>query len=1049
MISTRRRQCPSPPGVCALLHALVFLAAVSLGVRLYAADIPSEAEGNRAFERANAAYHEAWDLLKDVRRNAPRLFDNADLRQTYYRCALALGWERFDSKGDKYASELESLAARYGEDLRYERADYNPQAPALRWSQEDYERLLGSFRQLRDDPAVFADSGERMLFKELNVRLLLAYGDSWKREADKYFAHAVKLLRDSRADEPIGRQERRNILKKIVALYWKQSRYQRALQVVEGEDVTALAPIAHAQLLCCAEFALPPEHPFRENLRSLVAAQAGKAALPAIRARPWLQLQTADSMVVAGALESGSLISDAPPRERALQAHFAGVFFWAADQYEKAIAMFTAAGSDPADLDISRQALAYSGMLNCEFNALQAAEAAFALLEKRGANANDLPARREALMGLGLVELHRGDLAGARKCFESAAEGLSEDTAESRRLLVVANINMGNILFRQKRYKEALARQQQALSQLHASLDEAKCLKAVILGNMGEVKAGLPSSGDFRIPFQEAVRLARELQYPELEAGLLDMWARTEESLPADLRAEEKLDRRRRALDLYRQALGPIARMRMGLRDLRLKVSFFENKMSPFEGAVRLAFDLAASPHASEQLAAFETAEKAKAQAFLDLLRQHGIAPASSNPSGGRAASLERRAASARSSSECLDVQGVRKRLLDDHTVLLEYFAGNDDLYVWAVAARHVEALRCRSAVSDVRRLVAEFRAYQEAIITRDYARLNHRKEIESCYALYGILFPKPVRDLLERTGARRLIIVPHEILHELPFEALPTEDPRTGRPAYLIEHFDIGYAPSATVLHGLKERKQASDFVDFAARAALIGFLGDMLFPDRIVAAAKQCYEEHNLPPVKTEQEVGLIVRLWGESKVDAYMDGLSGRAPTKPRLLRAMAQPAPFIHIGTHGGFLDKDNRQDFALYVSKEPSDPRDDGLVRFEDIMKLRLRTDLVVLAACESGLGEVRTYKGEGLVGASRAFLQAGASSVIVSLWSVGDVTTAFLLENFYCHLRRGMDPCRALSEAKRSMIRTPMLNFPMSIHAHYWSPFIFIGVSGS
>lgn len=107
------------------------------------------------------------------------------------------------------------------------------------------------------------------------------------------------------------------------------------------------------------------------------------------------------------------------------------------------------------------------------------------------------------------------------------------------------------------------------------------------------------------------------------------------------------------------------------------------------------------------------------------------------------------------------------------------------------------------------------------------------------------------------------------------------------------------------------------------------------------------------------------------------------------------------------------------------------------------MRLRLNADMVTLSACQTGLGKV--LAGEGVMGLTRAFLYAGAQSLVVSLWSVNDAATAELMKGFYGNLKAGMARDEALRQAKLSLMRRPGGSWR---HPHFWAPFVFVGDSG-
>ena len=108
--------------------------------------------------------------------------------------------------------------------------------------------------------------------------------------------------------------------------------------------------------------------------------------------------------------------------------------------------------------------------------------------------------------------------------------------------------------------------------------------------------------------------------------------------------------------------------------------------------------------------------------------------------------------------------------------------------------------------------------------------------------------------------------------------------------------------------------------------------------------------------------------------------------------------------------------------ALVLSQSQETDSEDGLLQLSDIVELKLNADLVVLSACETGLGRLRD--GEGIVGLTRAFLYAGASSAAVSLWKVEDQSTSLLMERFYQNLKRGLNKAEALRQAKLDIMRS-------------------------
>jgi CHAT domain-containing protein len=142
--------------------------------------------------------------------------------------------------------------------------------------------------------------------------------------------------------------------------------------------------------------------------------------------------------------------------------------------------------------------------------------------------------------------------------------------------------------------------------------------------------------------------------------------------------------------------------------------------------------------------------------------------------------------------------------------------------------------------------------------------------------------------------------------------------------------------------------------------------------------------------------------------------------------------------IHFATHG-LLDEKQPELSGLVLTRTPGS-REDGLLQVYEIFNLELDADLVVLSACDTGLGNA--VGGEGLLGVTRALLYAGAHSVVVSLWQVDDTSTPDLMVGFYRHLDKAGDKAEALRQAKLTMIHEKRF-----AHPFYWAPFILIGES--
>ena len=143
-------------------------------------------------------------------------------------------------------------------------------------------------------------------------------------------------------------------------------------------------------------------------------------------------------------------------------------------------------------------------------------------------------------------------------------------------------------------------------------------------------------------------------------------------------------------------------------------------------------------------------------------------------------------------------------------------------------------------------------------------------------------------------------------------------------------------------------------------------------------------------------------------------------------------------YLHFAAHGN-VDEAHPARSGIVLSPL-TDPKEDGTLQMNEIMQLKLNADLVTLSACRTGLGKL--LHGEGMIGLTRAFIYAGANSVVVSLWNVNDVATASLMKSFYQNLQSGMPKAEALRQAKLELLTGEKRAWR---HPYYWAPFVLIG----
>ena len=272
----------------------------------------------------------------------------------------------------------------------------------------------------------------------------------------------------------------------------------------------------------------------------------------------------------------------------------------------------------------------------------------------------------------------------------------------------------------------------------------------------------------------------------------------------------------------------------------------------------------------------------------------------------------------------------------------------------------------------------------------------------------------------------------------------------------YLVEWKPLHVVLSGTVYAELRKlRRQPASARDGGSPHVALTAFGDPEYPqilaqdepaDRGVVTdvyVRDATERHDIKPLPyTRTEVGSIASLFGSQPVRTYL----GKEATEERV-KALGKDVRIVHFATHG-LLNDDFplNSALALTIPEQLSDDRENGLLQVWEIFEsVRLDADLVVLSACQTAAGQAQF--GEGLIGLSRAFQYAGARSVLATLWSVSDRTTAELMSRFYRHMRSGKTWDEALRAAQLELIHGEVKN-EWGIAAsspYYWAAFQVIG----
>jgi len=339
--------------------------------------------------------------------------------------------------------------------------------------------------------------------------------------------------------------------------------------------------------------------------------------------------------------------------------------------------------------------------------------------------------------------------------------------------------------------------------------------------------------------------------------------------------------------------------------------------------------------------------------------------------------------------------------LLDEQTTLVSFWILENQTLAFIIARGSFHAVALDVSREDLVTQVTDFRSFPN---------------LEAAYPESAVtLYTELIAPLKAYLTTPHLAIVPHNVLHYVPFTAL------TDGQRFLLDDYVITYLPSASVLPFIQENTGHT--------GGLPLILGSPAIAD-FDATASLGTERDSLGPLPfAEQEAKAIAVLYGA-------EALTGTAATEG-VVRERTGEVCLLHLAAHGRY---NPVAPLSSLVALAP-DKANDGWLTVGEIYELDLRkADLVVLSACETQLGELSA--GDEVVGLTRAFFFAGTPTVIASLWSVDDRSTGLLMEHFYTHLRVGMGKAEALRQAQLE-VRTEYPN------PYFWSAFVLSGDGGA
>lgn len=377
---------------------------------------------------------------------------------------------------------------------------------------------------------------------------------------------------------------------------------------------------------------------------------------------------------------------------------------------------------------------------------------------------------------------------------------------------------------------------------------------------------------------------------------------------------------------------------------------------------------------------------------------------------------------------ELVPLHKVRQQMLGPDQLAMSYLLGQENLFVTLIGQNHLSVHRLEGG-SRVEGWIGMLR---ESIRTED--RTTFRKASRQ---LYRHLI-QPVEPII--STYRQLLVIPDAHLNYLPFNLLLSSEVTHNRSwewPYLIREYELSYIPSLKVFQETRNREPVRG-EGVLAVAPWTRVDRDVVVPQEARAVAGR---PSPLPLSKYEVEVitdtrqrsrGLMATLFDRKENTLLLD-----TEATPDRLRAMdLTKYRYIHLATHA-YVHEGEPSLSGILLSPSGG-KRANGTLFLEDVEELNLNAQLVVLSACETGLGPLA--RGEGVIGFSRAFLRSGTRNLVVSLWKVNDRATAQLMEELYRRIFEGASASAALRYAQLALIEQSETSFPS-----HWSSFVLIG----
>lgn len=365
------------------------------------------------------------------------------------------------------------------------------------------------------------------------------------------------------------------------------------------------------------------------------------------------------------------------------------------------------------------------------------------------------------------------------------------------------------------------------------------------------------------------------------------------------------------------------------------------------------------------------------------------------------------------------------QEIIDNKTAVINYYISNDYIFAYIITKTEKNVFASKISPDDFKNI----KEFNKVILS--YHENDVLQYEKLAYEIFKNIFFFELPTKIEN-----LIIIPDGFLGTLSFEALFSEEYNGTvkdfkNYPFLIKKYQISYSYSATLFDEINDIDYSSlDRKDIFAAAPVFKPNNPQMFNDNAISTI-----------IGTETEVNNIIDIFNNNKL-SYVNLMNEQANEYGIKTQLKNNSFKILHIATHG-FVSFENPELSALIFSND--DKRiDDGILYSGEIYNMSLKSDLVVLSACETARGKFS--KGEGVIGLSRAFIYAGTKNLIISLWKVADLPTTELMTKFYEHL---LDENKKLSgdinfNTALHQAKIDLINSEYG-HPFFWSSFILIG----